>query len=225
MKLKWTVALLVSTVLASNTFGQMYRDGLHAGFVTGGDIRNEGFAFGYQASREINDFLLLAVSVTRQDDELEGHIDEVPIPADFSYNLETYAIAASAQLGFLLYDRVRLYALAGAGFYVMDADGEEVRETIAASPPSPVRLAGVSVDVDNDFGLHVGAGIEIELSERWSVFVDYRHVMLEPDADLEIVEQRPTDRRGAVYERTLTEVSDTLEYEHDLVHAGFNYWF
>lgn len=204
-----------------------FKDGPHAGFSFGGDVRSEDFAWGWQAAYEQSDWLSLEASITAQNDELEQSINDVAIPQPFGIELDVYALAFSARAGIRPWSRLHLYVLGGAGYYIMKTDAEEARIIIAGSEPQPsgVRLSGLTVDVENSFGLHAGAGLEIRLSERWEIFAEFRQVFLEADADLKITEEWPSGVANNPRMMQTRIVDDKLPYDHSLVRAGINYRF
>ena len=204
-----------------------FKDGPHAGFSFGGDVRSEDFAWGWQAAYEYSDWLSMEASITAQNDELEQSINDVVIPQPFGLELDVYALAFSARAGIRPWSRLHLYALAGAGYYIMKTDAEEARVIIAGAEPAPsgVRLSGLTVDVENSFGLHAGAGLEIRLSERWEIFAEFRQVFLEADADLKITEEWPSGVPNNPRMMQTRMVDDKLPYDHSLVRAGVSYRF
>ncbi len=204
-----------------------YKDGPHAGFSFGGDTRNEDFVWGWQASYEHNGWFSLEGSITAQNDELERNIDDVAIPGPFGIELDIYAITLSARAGIRPWSRLHLYALAGGGYYIMKTDAEDARIIIADLEPQPsgVRLSGLTVDAENDFGLHAGAGLEIKLSDTWEIFAEFRQVFLETDADLKITEEWPSGVPSNPRMMQTRYVPDTLSYDYSLVRAGINYRF
>lgn len=230
MKKTAMIALSFLLCLSASAYDEdavKYKDGPHAGFAFGGDVRNEDFAWGWQAAYEHNDWLSLEGSVTAQNDELEKRIDDVAIPQPFGIELDVYAIALSARLGIRPWSRIHLYALGGAGYYIMKTDAEDARVIIAHldQPPSGPSLAGLTVDAENDFGLHAGAGIEIKLTRTWELFAEFRQVFLETDADLKITEETRTGDRHNPRRQQTRYVSDTLPYDHSLVRAGISFRF
>ena len=225
-----TIALFSMLCLSAAAYDEdaiKYKDGPHAGFVFGGDVRNEDFAWGWQAAYEHNDWFSIEASVTAQNDELEHSINDVAIPKPFGIELETYALALSARAGIRPWSRIHLYALAGAGYYIMKTDAEDARIIIAGLEPQPngVSLSELTVDAENDFGLHAGAGIEIKLSRTWEIFAEFRQVFLETDADLKITEERRTRDRYNPRGMQTRLVADTLHYDYSLVRAGVSYRF
>ena len=88
-----------------------------------------------------------------------------------------------------------------------------------------MRLSGLTVDVENSFGLHAGAGLEIRLSDRWEIFAEFRQVFLEADADLKITEEWPSGVANNPRMMQTRMVDDKLPYDHSLVRAGVSYRF
>ena len=206
---------------------QAWKDGPHVGFATGADVKNEDFAFGYQAAYEFNDYASLEFSLTRQNDEIQDTIGLLTLPHEFNIGLELYALALTGRLGFSPLEHLKLYAGAGIGFYITQTSGEEVRE-IASTRGSDefpqTQLYNLNVDRENAFGYHAGAGLEIVLSDHWEIFAEFRYVALEFDADLEITEQFRRDVFAAPEWETEI-IPDTLDYDHMLARAGVNYRF
>lgn len=227
-RLLLAAALLAAFGTTAQAQKEKLKDGPHAAFITGGDVRNEDFAYGWQAAYEINDILSFEASLTKQGDEVQHAVDDVTIPSGFNLDLEIYAIALSARVGFDVLERVHLYAAGGVGYYIIKSDNEEVREIISArndGEAAPGQLLGLNIDVDNDFGLHAGAGFEIRLHQNWEIFAEYRYVALNPDAKVEITEQFPAPDDSVPFVRTTTEIPDELEYSYNMFRAGINYRF
>jgi opacity protein-like surface antigen len=222
-----TVALAAVAATAFAEFDYKWKDGPHVGFATGSDVRNEDFAFGWQAACELTEFFSIELSATRQTDEIQERLDVLPIPPEFNIDLELYAIALTGRLTLRPVDIVTLYAAAGVGYYIFKTDSEEIR-VISASRveeefPQTV-LRNMNVDVENDFAFHVAAGIELALDEHWEIFAEYRAVSLDSDARLEITEQVREDYFAGP-EFSEDRLLDKLEYDHGLVRVGVNYRF
>lgn len=227
MKTSWIAVIGVLAAAVCGANGQQLKDGPHAGFATGDDVRNEEFAFGWQVAYENNDVLSLELSATRQTDEIEHFLGREQIPAGFSIGLEVYSIVLSARLSYRPLARLGLYAGGGLGYYIMKTDAEEVREAIAARPgystDPGVVLKNYNADVENDFGWHAAGGIELRILDNWEIFAEYRHIFLEPGAKLEITYQ---SRSGDPWDYLVTDfVEDKLEYNHGLIRVGVNYLF
>ncbi|MBN1269852.1 MAG: porin family protein [Kiritimatiellae bacterium] len=224
---RWAAFLAVFPLLGTGAAAQAWKDGLHAGFATGADVKNEDFAFGYQAACEFNDYASMEFAVTRQNDEIQDTIGVLTLPHEFNIGLELWALTLTGRLGFNPLERLRLYAGAGLGFYITQTDNEEIR-VIAATRGSDefpqAQLYNMDVDLENAFGWHAGAGLEVLLTDNWELFAELRYTALEFDADLEVTEQLRRDVFAAPEWETEI-IPDTLDYDHMLVRAGVNYRF
>ena len=103
------------------------------------------------------------------------------VEALVSYRRETYSsggesllrlqelpVQGSVELFFLDRNPIQPYILAGAGYYYV--------RTTALGP----NTAGGHTE--NRFGFHAGAGVDVRVGKRTSVFADFRYVLLDVDA-------------------------------------------
>lgn len=224
---KTLAAALLMFGAALRTNAEAWKDGVHAAFATGGDVRNEDFAWGYHAAYEVNDYFTVAFAATRQTDEIQDRIGQLTIPHEFNIDLELYGLSLAARLGLPLLARLELYATAGAGLYLPKTDAEEIRVWAAAHAPRTfprTQLLNLNVDLENAFGYQAGAGIQLGLGRHWELFVEALYVALEFEGDLEVTEEY---RRapGVLPERMTRLYPDTFDYDHILIRGGFSLRF
>lgn len=224
--LRSVLPLLAAGLLASHAHAQGWKDGPHLGWPSGGDTRDDNMAAGWQVTYEFPNPYSLDLSVTRQTDELRGEDSgSAFFPARGSIDTDIYAIALTLRAGFRPHERLTVYAGAGPGFYIFNTDAEDVRIGLDADPVSggAGQVTEANLDVDKDFGFHWAIGAEFLLNDRWEVFVEYRDVSFETDAEVEAVETVP----GATFDQSKVTHREEVDFNYDygMVRAGFNYRF
>jgi opacity protein-like surface antigen len=70
------------------------------------------------------------------------------------------------------------------------------------------------VDVDNEVGFHVGAGLNFPLQNNWELFAEYRYTFLELEGDISVSAMGITESRSL-----------EGDYDFGLLKVGVNYLF
>lgn len=225
------IAFIAATLLFMVAFAQaqpraVFKDGPHFAYPTGGDVRNERAGYGWQVAYEWNHYVSMEASITRQKDK----IDDMPLwPAlsDSEFDLEIINIAVSGRLSYPL-GPLTPYLGGGLGYYYMRTDTKGINQTLRENPgtlPPGVSELRIGADMDNTFGYHVAAGLELLLTPSWEVFAEYRRVFLDSDITVRRTESRPTPGATLAFERMQTQQTETFPYDHGLIRVGVNYRF
>ncbi len=96
--------------------------------------------------------------------------DTIGVEGIADIDIHTIPMLASVTVHPLKDFMVSPYAIAGAGWYFMLAEGE---------------ILGIEVfdETDNGFGWHIGGGAELNLGEHFSINADIRYVWFELDIE------------------------------------------
>ena len=226
--LPWVLGTAMFAAVPAGGASPLLRDGLHAGYSFGGDINQENPAIGYQVIWQLGEYVSLEASLTRQTDELKGRTGSFDLPQGVSIDMDLYAACISAHLEIHPLETLSLYALGGVGYYFFKTDAQATRVYLAEhnpDTPDAPHVLNTNVDVEDDFGFHIGLGIEWHFDEHWSIFADYRRVFLETDATLESTVQLPPAESDQPPTRHDTRVPGTFSYDHNLVRMGLSYQF
>lgn len=184
--------VLVSVALCS---AQSLRVGAHGAYATGGNLWSSAAGYGVQIEGMLNKYIGIEISGTKFTDE--DTWDEDSDVGRITWDNTT--LAATLKLGLPVAKGVFLYGGGGASYLMVDAKeevtfwGEEL---------------DIEVDVDDTIGYHVCGGIEAHISERISLFAEYRYNYFD-DVKLSGVED------GDVFE-------EGGEYKFSLIRAGLN---
>lgn len=196
------------------------KDGPHASYATGGDVRNERTGFGWQVAYEWSDYLSAEWSITRQKDQLDDQTF-MPAPFDSTLDLEIVHIVLSGRVGYPI-GRVTPYWGGGVGYYWMRTESDRIAQSINENRgrlPAGLTDLRAGADLDDTFGYHIAAGLEWRFVKDWEVFVEYRYTYVTTDITYRIIKTRRQT------ERTTTGVTETFDYDHGLVRLGLNYRF
>jgi len=104
------------------------------------------------------------------------HVEEYTVSiGGFSDALDVRSVPVTVSARFLVPSNAwKPYGVAGAGWYYLVYDYSEELE-----------LLGAEDETENTFGWHVGAGLEVPLSPKVSLFGEGRAVFVDPDKDLD----------------------------------------
>ena len=199
------VCLLVVLLLAcaavpgyAQDFG-MSRIGVHSAYSSGGDVEDAQFGFGAQAEFAFTPNVSIELSVSQFSDEYE----ESGIKED----LDVTTIGLSALFRAPLGRKAGIYFLGGLDYNIADLDISLDR---AVWGPT----MNASADVDDEFGFHLGAGINLLLHKNVELFAEFRYTFLALDADLSVTS-------GAYGDSARVEG----DYDFGLFKIGINYKF
>jgi opacity protein-like surface antigen len=224
------LALFVTTASWGNEWllSDQLKDGFHVGLPVGGDIYDQELELGYQAVYEHNENMSIEFDVTRQTDKLpDQEISGGLLPFDTKTELELWGITLSGRLSFKPLDSMSLFAGAGAGYYIFKADDQNLRKAFDASgwDDGGAYIKDVKIDLNNDFGTHLMAGLEWRFAERWELFADYRIVFLGTEESTEITREYPQTDPHAPGDWIKTTTTIPFDYNFSLLRAGINFRF
>ena len=201
------LALLLSSALGAG--GGTLKDGPSVGYVFGGDVENETFGLGYEVVYEWNSAISFDCSVFWHGDDSFRVGGRLPTTPATDISLDVIAVAFNGRVGHRFEENLYLYAGGGFGYYVIEADNEEVRQQESA-------LAFVEIDGDKDFGAQILLGAELVLTERWEVFAELGSVFLDSGLTLRVSPARDGVTRDD---------RDNLSYDYASLRLGIHYRF
>ncbi|MCI5224298.1 MAG: porin family protein [Candidatus Electrothrix sp. AR4] len=183
------------------------RIGVHGAYSTGGDVEESEAGFGAQAEFSINPIFSIELSVSRFSDDLEEE-DGMSIEQD----LTTIGLSAVCRMPFA--ENMHGYLLGGMDYNIIEVD----------FTAEPAIYNGISVnrnadiDMDNEVGFHVGAGLNFAFQNNWELFTEYRYTFLE------------TEGEGVVSASTMgrmasKSIGGDYDYDFGLLKIGVNYLF
>ncbi len=202
-----------------------WKAGLNVGYTIGGDIEDSSFAPGAQILyaadvRESNWNYFFELGGTVFSDGMK--MSEMGIGIDL--DLDITALSMVAGIGGSPAERMRWYALGGAGYYIPDATAEIDTSGVAEGFDAPglTVSATADIDMDNALGWILGAGVAYELTERLEVFTDYRYTMLKLEAKIS-GSVEATYFGQSISEEFSSNVDG--DYNHGIARVGLNYIF
>jgi opacity protein-like surface antigen len=175
------------------------RVGVHGAYSMNGDVEDSSPGFGVQAELAINRMFSVELAVTRFSDEYDDKA--VSIEQD----LTTFGLSGVYRAP--LAEQLCGYLLGGLSYNVVDMD---------ASLNAAVYGSGfdVGIDVDNDIGMHLGAGLNFALQNNWELFTEYRYTFLELEGDVSVTSMQSAYREPI-----------KGDYDFGLLKVGANYRF
>ncbi len=198
------LAILLIFSLCASAIGPS-RIGVHAAYSAGGDIEDEQLGFGGQLEFALGPNLFIELSASAFGDEWRE--DELEIEAD----IVTFGL--SAILRAPIADTVQVYGIGGINYNTIDIDVKIDRAALGL--PGDARA---DIDVDDELGFHLGAGINVEIAPSVEIFAEYRYTFLSVDTEMSVGATGP---RGTVRETT----SEKVDYDFGLFKAGLNFMF
>ncbi len=244
--------VLVSFLAANGAWGEkdMYtiakpqtvRVGGFGGILHGGDTLENSPVLGADLVYQVTPrFSLEFVAAFSRDDLPEQSFEDggVAFVTDAELNLQVFSLLARVQQP--LTSRLSVYGAGGLGYHRYDIKGERAVVDPATVPAGfTAGLGPLEVNVDNEFGLHLAAGLLVTLSDFFEFFLEYRHSLV--DRELEyvggVVAQKEVEVAvpGGEPGSTATETrivtrgasgSTTLDgsYDHGMARAGINCHF
>lgn len=179
------------------------------GYVFSSDVENETFGIGYEVVYELNSAISFDLSGFWHEDDSFRVGNRLPASPPPEVALDVIAVAFNGRLGHRFDENFYVYGGGGFGYYVLEADNEEVR----MAAPGP---AFIEIDGDKDFGAQILFGAELVLTERWEVFAEIRRVFLDSGLTLRV---SPTGDSPARNDR------DSLGYDYATIRMGIHYRF
>jgi opacity protein-like surface antigen len=206
-----TACLIFAPIVCLARHVEDLEDGPSVGYVFGGDVEDEGFAFGYQVGYEVNDKLSFEFAGNWHEDQSVRLNDRLPtVPAGSVIDLDVFALALTGRLGTRPDPSVLTYIGGGFGYYFLDVGNEDVRRAASST-------AGfIEADAEQQFGVHYVVGAEVILTEHWEIFAEFRQIFLDTDIEVSFAPNRDTPA---------TSTEDEFSYDHLLVRIGVNYRF
>lgn len=194
-----------------------FTDGPAVGWLTGGDLREDILAYGWQGGFDVSPLLSLELAYTYWEDDLRsGDLAALGLPSGAKLNLDNHSLALSARLHFLQRETWSAYAGGGVSYFIANEEDQRINEALAAQGGS---LVGTDIEVNSDFALHALAGAEYSLSRHWEIFGEARVVFADYDLDARLISR---DGNGQLFS---SDLSQAFPYDHTLLRVGVNYRF
>lgn len=198
-----SIAVLVLLIVfsASSVKAQEAKNyciGLHGVHSQGGDIERSKIGFGAQAGFKFNENFSLELALSHFSDEYE----EAGILLE--QDLTTIGISAISRTS--VTEGVKVYLLGGLNYNIADVN--------ASIDPAVYGSIDADVDVDDEMGFHIGAGMTFHILNNWDLFAEYRYTFLKLEGDVS------TSFTG-------TYLSERIkgDYDFGLLKTGINYLF
>jgi outer membrane protein W len=205
--MKFIRAMMIIALGAGSALAADWNVGASAGYTLGGDVEENSFAPGAQATWVINETWSLEVGVYRFSDsggETEegimwlSDVDAIPL---------TVSALACRPLG----PAMQGYLGAGVAYYLLD-----VSSSAQLTAQARAQGADWEVDADNGYGLHIMAGVRRSLSEALSVFADIRYAVMAYDYEGTWTEEFSRERISG-------RESDTEDYYYGMLRIGLSW--
>jgi len=184
---------------------QASRLGIHGAYSSGGDVEESEMGFGGQLEVPVNQILSVELAVTKFSDEIEGS------GSTLEQDLTSIGFSAvfRGPLGPLgpLGQQLEGYMLFGANYNSIDTDISLKNSTFSNTTTS-------NLDLDDELGFHIGAGLNVPIAYNMEVFAEYRYTFLETEGEEEI-----TNMHGTI----ITE--GDYEYDFGVGKLGLNFLF
>jgi len=185
---------------------QASRVGIHGAYSNGGDVEESELGFGGQLEFPINPIFSVELAMSQFSDEMEG--DGTKIDQDLT------SIGLSAIFRGPIAPQLDGYMLMGGNYNIFDMD---------TSFSSPLVYNGVNysvdMDMDDEVGFHVGAGLNFAVSYNMEFFAEYRYTFLETEGETEL---SGTDGNMTVI---LPIAEGDYEYNFGVMKVGMNFLF
>ena len=190
----------------------VWKDGPSTAYVFGDDVESEGFGFGYQVVYEVNRNLSFELSGLWHEDESDAIAASLPtvVPV-LATDLDVISLALTCRLSVEPIPGLLAYAGGGAGYYIIEADNQDVRESLSGTG-----FGFAEVDGDKEFGGHLALGCEAVLTRHWEVFAEFRQVFVDTGYTL---------RYAPSPDSPVGSGRDAFSYDHSLFRVGINYRF
>ncbi|MFC1849318.1 outer membrane beta-barrel protein [candidate division CSSED10-310 bacterium] len=162
-----TVLIIPVSAAAWSNDRNTWGVGLHGSYWAPEDVDEETIFFGLHGRHRLFSRFAAEGSIDFYTEEIEKGVD-----------LILYPIQVSGIFYFISTDHFELNGLFGVGWYFWEIDSEYINEK------------------DHDFGGHLGAGIELPLTNYLSIQGDVRWVYLKPDVENDDFEVDEIDLTG-----------------------------
>jgi opacity protein-like surface antigen len=172
---------------------QASRLGIHGAYSTGGNVEEPEIGFGGQLEFPINPILSVELAVTKFSDEIEG--------ADYTIDQDLTSIGLSAVFRGPLGPQLDGYMLFGADYNTIDTDISFTNPTVSSAMNS-------NMELDDEVGFHIGAGLNLAITYNMELFTEYRYTFLETDNE--------TAQPGS---------EEEYQYDFGLAKLGLNFFF
>ena len=126
-------------------------------------------------------------------------------------DLDVISLALTGRIHVEATPNVQVYGGAGVGYYIIEAENQDVRESLSGAG-----LAFVEADGDKEFGAHIVIGSELLLTQHWELFAEFREVFLDSGFTV-----RSSSNKDAPVEAR----RENLSYDHRMIRIGINYRF
>lgn len=124
----------------------------------------------------IQDYLSLELSVGYIETDVD--FDALGMEVDAG-EFETIPVLLSLRAHLSTNTKVSPYLLFGIGYFFNDFDQNDTIIEYIYGP-------GADVDVDDSFGWHVGAGVEVFVTENIALNLDFKYIWTEVEADVNV---------------------------------------
>jgi opacity protein-like surface antigen len=197
----WVIGVLVLVAVVGSNAQDMKisRLGAHGAYSMGGDIEESKVGFGAQAELALSPTFSIELAVSRFSDEWDE--DGISLEQD----LTTIGISAVCRTA--LAGSMHGYLLGGIDYNIAEMDAILDSAVYGSS-------MNADVDVDNEMGFHLGAGLNFALHSNWELFAEYRYTFLKLEGDISV----------SGMGMTLSEAVEG-DYNFGLLKAGINYLF
>lgn len=191
---------ILALLIGATSQAQATRLGIHGGYSNGGDVENSQLGIGGQMELPINHVLSMEFAVTKFSDEMES--DYMTLDQDVT------SLGLSAIFRGPLGPQLDGYMLFGANYNIFDTD-------VSFDSPSYASYYSASMELDDQVGFHVGAGVNFAVTYNMELFAEYRYTFLETDGEMEISD---------IYGATSIDEGD-FSYDFGLAKLGLNFLF
>jgi len=172
---------------------QASRLGIHGVYSNGGDVEEPETGFGGQLELPINPILSVELAVSQFSDEIEN--------GDSTIDQDLTSIGLSAVFRGPLGPQLNGYMLFGANYNTIDTD-------ISFKNPAVSSAMNSNMELDDEVGFHIGAGLNLAISYNMELFTEYRYTFLETDN-----------------ETALPDSEEEYQYDFGLAKLGLNFLF
>jgi opacity protein-like surface antigen len=203
LKTLWIYVTLAALLTTASVSAGTFKDGPLAGYVFAGDVEDPGLALGWQAGYEFNRYASLEFLFSWHEDETRERL-----------GFDVFSFALNGRVGFVPHPTTRVYGGAGVGYYVLQADNEQVR--IEATANNPEGLDFAEIRFDKDFGGNLVAGAEVRLTERWELLGELRYTFFDTDVRYQ---------SAATGSNTMVREVNSFPYDFAMIRIGLNYRF
>lgn len=221
MKFIWVFSsiliLLLATADQSNAEIPL-RDGPFFGYTFGGGVCEASPAFGYQVVYDFGKHLSLEANGTRQTDKLSGNVGNYTLPSGVNIPMTMYSVATTLRAEYEVIQDVTLFGGAGGGYYILRTKTSSYYAT-EPTPEGPLYINSITINAKNNWGWHLVAGCQYQISPHWELFFEGRLVFLTVHG--------PVHLQGdyARYDYGEMNFPNSLNYNHCLLRLGINYQF